>query len=102
LYGVNTREIYSSFFHVLFVYLQTFKRPSKVRFDACFYPFWCSPIVNFLSTIAVVVITYYTSLIRLATTAELMVNYQRLFYSEKLIAAERWCIDLIAYISINT
>jgi hypothetical protein len=57
---------------------------------------------NFLSTIAVVVITYYTSLIRLATTAELMVNYQRLFYSEKLIAAERWCIDLIAYISINT
>jgi hypothetical protein len=59
-------------------------------------------VVNFLSTIAVVVITYYTSLIRLATTAELMVNYQRLFYSEKLIAAERWCIDLIAYISINT
>ena len=58
--------------------------------------------LNFLSTIAVVVITYYTSLIRLATTAELMVNYQRLFYSEKLIAAERWCIDLIAYISINT
>jgi hypothetical protein len=45
--------------------------------------------LNFLSTIAVVVITYYTSLIRLATTAELMVNYQRLFYSEKLIAAER-------------
>jgi hypothetical protein len=36
---------------------------------------------NFLSTIAVVVITYYTSLIRLATTAELMVNYQRLFYT---------------------
>jgi hypothetical protein len=59
-------------------------------------------IINFLSTIAVVVITYYTSLIRLATTAELMVNCQRLFYSEKLIAAERWCIDLIAYISINT
>ena len=46
LYGVNSREIYISFFYVLFVYLQSFKRPSKVRFNACFYPFWCSPIVN--------------------------------------------------------